>query len=154
MDSCFLKLLENTKVALPVLVLVLKILMKLFVGRRTEHKHFFELLYELPTDIVFLALSFSLIYFFLDDINEKIIALIPLAIVIVGIIVVVIFRSCRFLNDEKITFWKGSLLVLLIVINYTISGWSLYFTSSNLLNDKMLQNTKHEIKINNPEECK
>jgi len=61
----------HPKVSIPVLVLVLKIVMKLFVGREAKVKNALEILYELPTDIIFLAISFSFVYFFLEDVNDK-----------------------------------------------------------------------------------
>jgi cell division protein FtsL len=145
---------NNTKIILPVLVLALKIVMKLFVGRRAGRKHYFELLYELPTDIIFLALSFSFVYFFLDEITQKETALIPLILVIISVIVVVISRECRFLNDEKITKGKGALLIFLIIINYAISVYFLYGTSGNLSTDKIVKQVEQNIDIKKTSRCK
>ena len=132
----FIKEPDNLKIIVPGLVLTLKIVMKLLIGRRTEPKHYFELLYELPTDIVFLAFSFSLIYFFLDSCTLKSMALIPTCIVVVAAFVIAIFRECRFISEGKLTGGKIALVIILIAINYLLSLTCLYFTSNNLLSEK------------------
>jgi hypothetical protein len=126
----------NLKVIVPVLVIALKIVMKLFVGRRTEPKNYFELLCELPTDIIFLSFSFSLAYFFLDEVTMKETASISIGIVILSIVIVAIFRECRFISEGKITSWKVTLLLFLIALNYFLSLSCLYYSTNTLLSTK------------------
>ncbi len=143
----------NLKIIVPALVLTLKIVMKLLVGRRTEPKHYFELLCELPTDIVFLSFSFSLVYFFLAEVTIKEIALIPIVIVIFSIAVVAIFRECRFISEGKRSGWKILLLIFLIVINYSISLVCLVYTSNKLLSAKPTIKTE-QTPENKENQCK
>lgn len=153
MDSIIEIFKVHPKVSIPVLVLILKVVMKLFVGREAKYKHFLEMLYELPTDIIFLAISFSFVYFFLDDVTDKRVIEISVALIIVAILVIVLIRQCRNIGDSTMSFWKGTLLVVLIVVNYFISTTALYYSSSRLLNDPTIKDSKH-IELKKTEECK
>lgn len=140
----------SLKIIIPCLVLAVKIVMKLFVNRRTESKHFFELVYELPIDIAFLSFSFSIVYFFLDEVIDKSTALIPIFLVVVCMVVVAIFRYCRFLDDVKRTSWQTVLLIFLIVFNYSISSYCLFSTADHLqtMNKELIKEGPQKIKIN------
>ena len=154
MDKFITFLMDNAKVTLPALVLLLKIVVKLFVGRRAEGKNFLELLYELPTDIIFLALSFSFAYFFLDQVTKKETMIFSIFIVIISVCVVVIFRECKILYDAKRTWQKVTLLIFFLIINYGISVLTLLYTSDNLVSVNSKANNEKNIEIKNTKECK
>lgn len=155
MDSLVDILLKvHPKISIPILLLGLKVAMKLLVGRETKSKHVFEILCELPNDIIFLAISFSFVYFFLDDVNNKNVIVLSLTLIIIAFIVFSLIRQCRKLGDDKLTLWKGVLLVILIILNFSISGIALYCSSSYLLNDPLIKNCKQIIEINKTIECK
>jgi hypothetical protein len=154
MDEFITFLMKNAKVTLPALVLLLKIVVKLFAGRRAEGKNFLELLYELPTDIIFLALSFSFAYFFLDQVTKKETMIVSLFIVIISVCVVVIFRECKILDDAKRTWQKVTLLIVFLIINYGVSVFTLLYTSDNLVSINSKANNEKNIEIKNTKECK
>lgn len=138
----------NLKVIVPLLILALQIVMKFVVGRRIEKKNYLELLCELPTNIIFLSVSFSLVYMFLHETIKPQAVIVFIVFIIVALIVVTIFRECKFLSDATRTKCKTALLVLLIVINYPISLYCLYVASGQIMNNKPFinQETKTEEK--------
>lgn len=138
----------HPKVSIPVLVLILKIVMKLLVGKEAKLKNALEILYELPTDIIFLAISFSFVYFFLDDVNNKNVIEISVVLIIIAFVVFALIGQCRKIGDDKLTFWRGAFLIFLIVVNYSISSISLYYSSSTLLNDPSIKNCDTKIELN------
>lgn len=144
----------NLKIVIPILVLGIKILMKFLVGRKTEHKYFFELFNEIPTDIIFLSFSFSLVYFFLDEVTSKDMALIPIALVGVSLVVVAIFRGCRFLSEGKLSVFNIIFIVFLVAINYYISVYCLTYTMGRFPNRKADIKTEQNLKNQNIKECK
>lgn len=110
--------------------------MKFVVDRRIERKNYLELICELPTNIIFLSISFSLVSIFMNDIIKKEDVFSFIVFVIVSLIVVTIFKECKYLIDASKT-KKGIItLVILIFLNYPISLGCLYFASDQLLKEK------------------
>ena len=144
----------NLKIIVPLLVLALQVIMKFVVGRRIERKNYLELICELPTNIIFLSISFSLVYIFLHETikQESVIAF--MLFVILSLIVVTIFRECKLLSDATRTKAKTALLVILIILNYPISLACLYFASEKLLNEKPIVKQEQTQEIKKTDKCK
>lgn len=142
------------KILVPLLVLTLQVIMKFVVGRRIERRNYLELLCELPTNIIFLSISFSLVYIFLNETikQESVIAF--MLFVVLSLIVVTIFRECKHLSDATRTKGKTALLVLLILVNYPISLGCLYFASEQLLKEKPAVKQEQTQEIKKTEKCK
>lgn len=136
------------KVVVPLLILVLQIIMKLVVGKKIEKKNYLDLLYELPTNFIFLAVSFSLVYTFLHDTIRPEVVILFIIFIIIALVVVTIFRECKDLHDATRTKGKTAILVFIIIINYLFSVSCLYVAAGQLMNDKpfLAQSIKKEKK--------
>lgn len=136
------------KVIVPLLILALQVIMKFVVGRKIEKKNYLELLYELPTNFIFLAVSFSLVFMFLHESIRPEVVILFIIFIITALIVISIFRECKDLNDAARTKSKTAILVLIIIINYLISIGCLYIAAGQIMNNKSFipQTTKTEKK--------
>lgn len=144
----------NLKIIVPLLVLALQVILKFVVGRRIERRNYLELVCELPTNIIFLSISFSLVYIFQNE-TIKIDAVITFMVfVIVSLIVVTIFRECKQLSDATRTKTKTAVLVLLILINYPLSLECLYRASDQLMKKKNTTQTEQLPKTKKIDRCK
>ena len=123
----------NTKIIVPLLILVLQVIMKLVIGRRIEGKNYLELIYELPTNFIFLSISFSLIYIFLLETISQESIVIFVVLIIISMVIVYIFRECKHLADSTKTTLKTVILIILILINFIVSLKCLYVASEKLM---------------------
>ena len=145
---------SNLKIIVPLLILALQVIMKLVVGRSTERKNYLELICELPTNFIFLSISFSLVYIFLGEPIKPESVITFIVFIIFALIVVAIFRKCKVLSDATRTKGRTFLLVFLILINYPISLACLYFASEKLLNEKPKVNQVPYQEIKKTDKCK
>lgn len=137
----------NLKVVVPLLILILQIIMKLVVNRRINLKNNLDLIYELPTNLIFLSVSFSIVYIFLYESIMKESVILFIVLIIASFIVVTIFRECKYLADSVLNRKKTVLLVFLILLNFLISVKFLFKASDQLLkkpimSTEQIQNTK------------
>jgi hypothetical protein len=144
----------NLKIIVPLLVLALQVIMKFVVGRRIERKNYLELICELPTNIIFLSISFSLVYIFLHESIKQESVITFMLFVILSLIVVTIFRECKLLSDATRTKSKTALLVFLIILNYPISLACLYFASEKLLYEKPIVKQEQTQELKQTDKCK
>ena len=137
----------NLKVVVPLLILILQIIMKLVVNRRINLKNNLDIIYELPTNLIFLSVSFSIVYIFLYESIKKESVILFIVLIIASFIVVTIFRECKYLADSVLNRKKTVLLVFLILLNFLISVKFLFKASDQLLKKptmtiEQIQNTK------------
>jgi hypothetical protein len=138
---------SNLKVEVPLLIMILQIMMKLVVHRRASLKSSLEIIYELPTNFIFLSISFSIVFIFLKEPIKSDAVILFIKLVIAAIIVVAIFRECKYLADSSLTNRKKLFLVLLILINFLISVNAIFKASDQLLKNpidttEQIQNIK------------
>lgn len=128
----------NLKIVLPVLILTLKVIMKLVVGRKMEFKNFLELLSELPSDIIFLAVSFAGVYVFLHDPIEPLSIIVFVSAIVVSLLVIAICRESRTISDSTISVNRAIFLSLIIALNSAISITCLFVASGQLQQGKCI----------------
>lgn len=141
----------NIKIIVPFLVLFVKIVLKLLVGRKVDKRVMVDFICEFPTDIIFLSFSFSFLYFTLEIATNKDFALIPIIVIVVlSVVVVYLFRESKDLSDNMFSNWKKmASFILLIIINYTISLVCLSYTMNHIVSktQEHIQSNKTEIEI-------
>jgi hypothetical protein len=144
-----LQFLPPPKIIVPVLLLGLRVVMKLFVGKEADKNDYFNLLCELPTNIIFLALSFLLVYIFLQEEPELDSMVFFLIFIILAVIAFKIFRHCEKIGFNQITRKQARILGLTLLINYVISLSCLYLASDQLLQHKANGKTEQINEIKN-----
>ena len=109
---------QHLNVILPLTLLLIGFLLKLFIGRNIETPHLIKALCELPVDIMFLALSFG-IAFTISNANHQAEGLAYcFAGLAIAIVVVVLWRlSVNIYLKKGKYFW-----VIILAINLFISG--------------------------------
>lgn len=108
------------EVLLPIVLLVLAFLLKLFIDRSVDLPLFIQSVMELPVDIAFLASSFVIAYTiaFTTQHNDGILYFL---IYVIGSIIVILGwrRAERFLDDSK---YFSAVLLVVICYGLAISG--------------------------------
>jgi hypothetical protein len=132
---------EHLQIILPAVLLLIGFLLKLLVGRNYDMPATIQAICELPVDIIFLALSFTVAYT-ITRINNQSSGLFYCFIgIAVAILIVLLWRISidQFLKSSKL--W-----MLLLFINLIIAGFAIK-KSVNLV----IENEKVEMLNNNPE---
>ena len=133
----------NPRVIGPFLVLVLQVAFKFLIGRKLEYKNFLDLIYELPTNIVFLSISYFLAYLILNEPVNLGSILYFLGLIAVSPFIVAGFRVCQSIGDETPSEPKKRpvSLILLLLFNYLISTYCLVFASQHLMTKNTIPKT-------------
>ena len=121
------------KIIAPLLLLGLQVSLKFLVGRQIEKRHYLELICELPTNVIFLSSSFSLVLLFINNPIENMTVIYFIAILIISIIVVFIFRITKNILDLTMTVKNILWATILILFNYLVSISILYIISKEIL---------------------
>ena len=123
----------SAKIYIPILLLAIQVLMKFFVGRKIDGRICLESLCELPTNIIFLAISFSVIYISTHEPVMQAAMMPPLFLFCVAFIVVFLFRLSKGLLDDLKAKTTIALFLFLILVNFILSIYCLSITSEKLL---------------------
>lgn len=133
---------EHLNIILPGILVLIAFLLKLVVDRNVEIPNTIQATFELPVDIVFLALTFS-VAFTLADIKNQAYGLFYCFIGFAfSIIVVLIWKKTQKSFLEKTKWW-----ILLLFINLCLAGFTV-FKSVELLISKEKQSTEQTSDIN------
>ncbi len=103
---------------LPTTLLVLKFVVKLFVGQAPSVPKTIDLVYALPVDVVFMATSFAAAFTLSSPRHLEIGLLYVFSIVIAAIVVTALWRGSISLFDLKQHWWS----VVLFVSNSVLSA--------------------------------
>jgi hypothetical protein len=114
-------------IILPILLLVLIFILKAFVNRTTSLTQLVEAIFELPSDIVFLSLSFISASMIAKN-QLDIMALILIVGLIIEVISIVLWRCCIKQAEKSQIF----ISVLIAILNYVIGILSLSYSVSSL----------------------
>lgn len=142
----------NLRVEVPLLIMILQIMMKLVIHRRASIKCSLDLIYELPTNFIFLSISFSIVFIFLKEPIKPESVILFIKLLILSIIVVAIFRECKYLADSSLNRTKIFFLILLILINFLISVHAIFKASDQLIR-KPIYNTEQFQNIKEIDKC-
>ena len=109
-------------VILPIFLVILAFILKLFMDRSATWPLFIKSLYEVPVDVVFLALSFTTAFTIADvsNINKGICYF--FISLIFSLIVVVLWRRATKLFEADSIIFSG----LIFIVNGTMSSYILY----------------------------
>ncbi len=124
MTQLFENLEQHLNVILPIALVVMAFLLKLFMDRSATVPLIIRSLYEVPVDIAFLSLSFTSAYIIASSTNVHTGMCHLFIYFIVTLVVVVLWRRSIMLFDRKYRAWSA----VLFVFNGSISGYILYNT--------------------------
>ncbi|QCX38988.1 hypothetical protein FF125_11275 [Aureibaculum algae] len=111
----------HLNIILPITLLLIGFLLKLFIGRNIETPSLIEALCELPVDIIFLALSFSIAFTLSKTENQANGLFFCFAGIAVAILVVALWRITIIYYLKKVKyFWPIILAINLFVSSYAI----------------------------------
>ncbi|WP_400078781.1 hypothetical protein [Winogradskyella sp. R77965] len=132
---------EHLNIILPLTLLLIGFLLKLFIGRNIETPHLIEALCELPVDIMFLALSFG-IGFTISNVTHQADGLAYcFAGLAIAIVVVVGWRlSVRLYLKKGKYYW-----VIILAINLFISGVGIKKSVDLIIQDENPTTTLEEV---------
>lgn len=119
---------NSTGYILSILLLGLSFLLKLFVDRRTDIPIFINAILELPVDINFVGLSFTIAFIIKDTKNIESGLLTFFCYLLVSIITVFLWRKSGWCFEQNKIIWT----ILLALINLSLSTL-LLFKSLELL---------------------
>lgn len=141
---------DYSKLIIPGLVLALQFTMKLVVGRGFEAKTTVQAICELPVALIFLAISFSLVFLLTTQIDVNHLGLVTfISFIILALIITALSRHTIKMNDSKKNI---ILLFFLIFLNFTISATCIY-SSTNVMVEKLKKdqnfNVIHPQKLQN-----
>lgn len=113
---------DHLDIVLPIILIIIAFLLKLFMDRNATLPHFIKSLYELPVDIVFLGLTFTTA-FTISEASHMAKGMFYLFVfLVIALINVVLWRRSTTLYEQTSYSWASSLFVL----NATIAGYVLY----------------------------
>jgi hypothetical protein len=123
---------KQYEIILPIAILVLAFLLKLFIDREVKVPILIRAIYELPINIVFLALSFLIGYTITstDIIIKNECLLFSIVITMLAIFNVVLWRRSLSLYERGNRF----ISILLTVLNYSLSIFLLFKVILDYLN--------------------
>lgn len=139
---------EHIKIIGPLLILALQTTIKFVVGKRVEQKNYLELFVEMPMSIVFMSISFSLVYLLNHETTKINAVILFVSCIIAALIVVSIYRHCKDLVDINETKKKIKFFIFLMLMNYLISISCTYFASIQLIEESK------QVKVENPSQIK
>ena len=119
----------HIEVILPIAILILAFLLKLTIDRSVEAPILIQALYELPVDIVFLALSFLAAHTIALTTSKNTALFYCFVITIVSVINVILWRRSIKLFDKKSIIWS----LVLTFINYSVTTFILYKVIASFL---------------------
>jgi hypothetical protein len=122
--------LNNLEVWLPITLLALKFLLKLFVDQTATAPILAQATYSLPVDIVFIAASFGAAFTLASPNNTGRGLIHVLVFIVAAVIVVVLWRRCSYLFDRS----RYVLSATIFVLNTGLSSATLV-VSIALLNE-------------------
>lgn len=132
---------EHLEIILPITLLFLAFVLKLSIDRSIEVPNIIQAICELPVDMIFLSISFLIAYTIAKptDPNEGL--FFTIAFIVIAVLTVVLWRKSLKLFERKNHWW-----ILLLLLNMTISTFSI-FQSMSILLDKGQENAKKETEI-------
>ncbi len=110
-------LIDNLNIILPIAILILAFLLKLFIDRNVEIPLIIRSIYELPVDIIFLSISFIAAFTISTGIEKNEGLFYCFVYLIVAIINVIIWRRTIKLFERGKTFWS----IILTLVNFFIT---------------------------------
>ena len=110
---------DHLNIILPLTLLLIGFLLKLFIGRNIETPKLIEALCELPVDIMFLALSFAIAFTISNSVNQAAGLFYCFGGMAIAILVVVLWRISINLYDSKN---KHNLWVLILAVNLFVAS--------------------------------
>lgn len=113
---------QYLNVILPIALVVMAFLLKLFMDQSATVPLFIRSLFELPVSVIFLALSFATAYTITSPNNISSGMCHLYIFLVLTLICVVLWRRCTILFERNSHFWAS----VLFIINGTISGFVLY----------------------------
>jgi len=113
---------DHIKITLPFVLILIAFLLKLFMDRNATLPLVIRSLFELPVNIVFLALSFTTAFTISDPANLSSGMCALYILFATALINVVLWRRSITLYERSIYFWSSTLFVA----NSTIAGFVLY----------------------------
>lgn len=113
---------QNINTILPIALVVIAFIMKLFMDRSATLPLIIRSLYEVPVDVIFLALSFTTAYTITDTSHVTVGMFYLYIFLIAALIIVVLWRRSIVLFELNHRFWSA----LLFVFNGSIAGYGLY----------------------------
>ncbi|MBK8089393.1 MAG: hypothetical protein IPK31_16450 [Chitinophagaceae bacterium] len=120
---------EHIELILPIAILILSFLLRLAIDRSVEAPILLKAIYELPVDIVFLALSFLAAHAISLTTSKNDALFYCFVITIISILNVIIWRRSIKLYDGGSIGWS----IFLTAINYFTTIFILYKVIENFL---------------------
>jgi len=111
---------QNLEVILPFVLLILGFLLKLLVGRSWDTPRTIQSVCELPVDIIFLALSFTVAFTISKTQNQAIGLLYCLLGIIFSILIVFLWKVSLDMFNRNKKIW-----LLILLVNLFISGYGI-----------------------------
>lgn len=124
---------QHLDVVLPIALVAMAFILKLFMDRSATAPLIIRSLYEVPVDVMFLALSFTTAYT-IADLSHVGLGMCHLYVfLIVALVAVVLWRRSLLLFEREHRFWSA----VLFTINGAAAGYVL-FRAINLLAGKVI----------------
>jgi len=113
---------DHLNIILPLTLLLIGFLLKLFIGKNIETPSLIQAICELPVDIMFLALSFGIAFTISNSVNQASGLFYCFAGIAVAILVVVLWRISinLYLKKNKYPLWALILAINLFIASYGI----------------------------------
>lgn len=132
---------EHLEIILPITLLFLAFVLKLSIDRSIEAPNIIQSICELPVDMIFLSISFLIAYTISKPTDPSEGLFFTIAFIVLAVLTVVLWRKSLKLFERKNNWW-----ILLLLLNMTISTFSI-FQSMSILLDKGQGVAKKETEI-------
>jgi hypothetical protein len=134
---------EHLEIILPITLLFLAFVLKLSIDRSIEVPNIIQAICELPVDMIFLSISFLIAYTISKPTNPSEGLFFTIAFIVIAVLTVILWRQSLKLFERRNNWW-----ILLLLINISISTFSIFQSMSILLEKEQGKSAnKTEVKI-------
>lgn len=132
---------EHLEIILPITLLFLAFVLKLSIDRSIEVPNIIQAICELPVDMIFLSISFLIAYTISKQTDPSEGLFFTIAFIVIAVLTVILWRKSLRLFEKKNNWW-----ILLLLINMSISTFSI-FQSMSILLEKEQEKTENKIEV-------
>jgi hypothetical protein len=134
---------EHLEIILPITLLFLAFVLKLSIDRSIEVPNIIQAICELPVDMIFLSISFLIAYTISKPTDPSEGLFFTIAFIVIAVLTVILWRKSLKLFERRNNWW-----ILLLLINISISTFSIFQSMSILLKKEEGKSAnKTEVKI-------
>lgn len=134
---------EHLEIILPITLFFLAFVLKLSIDRSIEVPNIIQAICELPVDMIFLSISFLIAYTISKPTDPSEGLFFTIAFIVIAVLTVILWRKSLKLFERR-----NNWLILLLLINISISTFSIFQSMSILFKKEEVKSAnKTEVKI-------